>query len=161
MWRKLIATSDDGLLTFLRGALFVVFFPHGAQKLFGWFGGPGFPGSVDMLTGMGAPALLAYLAILAESLGAIALLAGFLARVAAFGIACNMVVAIALVHWRHGFFMNWMGSKAGEGFEYHLLALAILLSVMVRGGGAWSVDRALWLRSMMRAKREIGLRRTA
>lgn len=161
MWRKLLSTPDDGLLTFLRLALFVVFIPHGTQKVFGWFGGPGLSATVGMFTSMGIPAFFAWCAIAAEFLGSIALLFGFLSRVAAFGLAAEMVVAVALVHWPHGFFMNWMGNKGGEGFEYHILAITILLSVLVRGGGAWSVDRILWLSSEKRAPRTIGLRRTA
>jgi putative oxidoreductase len=161
MWRKLLSTPDDGLLTFLRVALFVVFFPHGAQKVLGWFGGPGYPGALHFLEGAGAPGFLAFLAIAAEFAGSIALLFGFLTRVAAFGIACNMVVAVAAVHWQNGFFMNWSGAQAGEGFEYHVLALTILLGVMVRGGGALSADRALWRTSANGARREIGLKRTA
>lgn len=71
------------------------------------------------------------------------LVAGFLTRVAAFGILCDMIGAIAIVHWPNGFFMNWMGKQAGEGFEYHLLAIAMALALMVAGGGRWSVDRAI------------------
>jgi putative oxidoreductase len=161
MWRKLLSTHDDGLLTFLRLALFVAFIPHGAQKALGWFGGGGIAGTVHFFSGMGIPVVLSYLAIAAEFLGAIALFFGFLSRVAAFGLACNMVVAVTLVHWQNGFFMNWFGNQAGEGWEYHLLALTVLLAVMVRGGGAWSCDRAIWLGMETRTKREIGLRKSA
>ncbi|MGZ3720288.1 MAG: DoxX family protein [Bdellovibrionota bacterium] len=161
MWRKLISTPEDPLLTFLRVALFVVFIPHGMQKAFGWFGGPGYAGTMNFFTSQQIPAFLAFLAIAAEFAGAIALFFGLLTRVAAFGLACNMVVAITTTHWQNGFFMNWAGNQRGEGFEYHLLAITLLLAVMVRGAGAWSVDRAVWLSSEMRARREIGLRRTA
>ncbi len=160
-WRKLLSTPDDGLLTFLRVALFVVFFPHGAQKALGWYGGGGFGPTMDFLTGAGAPSFLAFLAIAAEFAGAIALLFGALTRVAAFGIACVMVVAVTTTHWQNGFFMNWLGNQAGEGFEYHLLALTILLAVMVRGGGAWSVDRTLWLGARANGRPALGLRHTA
>jgi putative oxidoreductase len=161
MLRKLLSTQDDGLLTFLRLAIFVTFLPHGAQKALGWFGGPGFSGAVHSFNQMGLPGALAVLDIAAEFLGPIALLFGLLTRVAAFGLACVMVVAVTLVHWHNGFFMNWMGNQAGEGFEYHLLAISLLLALMVRGGGAPSVDRTWWLSLEAKSKREIGLRRTA
>ena len=54
-----------------------------------------------------------------------------------------MGVAIYLVHWKNGFFMNWMGNRPGEGFEYHLLAIAIGLALVIKGGGRWSIDRAI------------------
>jgi len=114
------------------------------QKLFGWFGGPGFSGMLHIFhDGMGIPTAFAVLAILAEGLGSIGLLLGFLSRVAAFGIACNMVVAVYMVHRFNGFFINWAGTQKGEGFEFHILALGLLLYVMIYGGGAWSVDLAI------------------
>ena len=75
------------------------------------------------------PYIFALLAILAEFLGSLGLLSGFLTRIAAFGIACNMVVAILIEHIPFGFFMNWTGAQKGEGYEYHLLALALLIPV--------------------------------
>ena len=93
--------------------------------------------------GLTIPEFFAVLAIAAEFLGGIGLLFGLLSRVAAFGIAVNMIVAVALVHGRNGLFMNWTGKQPGEGFEFHLLVLAMSLFVMVRGAGAWSVDRVL------------------
>ena len=141
MFRKLINTSDDPAITVLRLVLGVVFFAHGAQKTLGWFGGYGFSGTMGFFTqGMHIPAAFAFLAICAEFLGSIGLLLG---RVAAFGIACNMVVAIAMVHRHIGFFANWYGTQKGEGYEYHLLAIAIALAIMIKGSGAFSVDRAL------------------
>jgi putative oxidoreductase len=89
------------------------------------------------------PAPLAFLAICAEFFGGLGLIVGLLSRIAAFGILCNMVVAVLTVHAANGFFMNWTGQQKGEGFEYHLLAIALLLVVMVKGAGALSVDRAL------------------
>lgn len=160
-WRKLLSTPDDGLLAFLRIMLFAVFIPHGLQKTLGWFGGAGYTGTMMAFAAQDIPGTLAMLAVVAESLGALALLFGALARVAAFGLACDMVVAVTTTHWRNGFFMNWANAQAGEGFEYHLLALTLLFAVMIRGAGALSVDRALWLKSETKAKREIGLRRTA
>jgi putative oxidoreductase len=149
MWlRKLFQTSDDYVLMLSRLVLGIVFVAHGAQKAFGWFGGLGFDQTVRMFSqGLGIPVFFAVLAILAEFLGGIGLLAGLLSRIAAFGIAVNMLVAIFLVHAQNGLFMNWSGNQRGEGFEYHLLALALTLLIMVRGAGAWSLDRVLegWL----------------
>lgn len=146
MWKRLLATSDSATDVILRLALAAVFFPHGAQKALGWFGGYGFTASMGFFTAkMGIPAALALLAIGAEFLGSLGLFFGLLTRVAAFGILCNMVVAVAMVHFRMGFFMNWAGQvPAGtEGFEYHILALALAFAVMVRGAGPVSLDRVL------------------
>ena len=144
MFRKLLATSDDWTLTLLRLVMGVIFFAHGAQKTFGWFGGYGFSGTMGFFTQkMHIPAPFAFLAICAEFLGGVGLILGALGRLAAFGIACNMVVAILMVHHNFGLFMNWSGQQKGEGFEYHLLAIAIAVVLMARGSGAFSVDRAL------------------
>ena len=144
MFRKLISTTDDFALTILRLILGGVFFAHGAQKALGWFGGYGFTGTMGFFTQqMHIPAPLAFLAICAEFLGGIGLALGFLGRVAAFGILCNMLVAVWMVHFKFGFFINWSGAKTGEGYEYHLLAIAVALALMVKGSGAFSIDRAL------------------
>jgi len=127
----------------LRLTLAVVIFPHGAQKALGWFGGHGFKNTLKFFTNSGIPTVLALLAIAAEFLGPLGLAVGLLTRVAAFGIACVMLVALVTVHWQHGFFMNWFGTQQGEGFEYHLLALGIAISLTIMGGGAWSVDGIL------------------
>jgi putative oxidoreductase len=140
---RLLATTGDVAPTIARLALGVVMFPHGAQKMLGWFGGYGYSGTMGYFTHSGIPAVFAFLAIMAEFLGSIGLIIGALARVAAFGIAVNMVVAIVTVHASQGFFMNWFGNQKGEGFEYHLLAIALAAIVMVKGAGLKSVDR--WL----------------
>jgi len=95
------------------------------------------------ITQLNIPAVVAFLVIMAESVGAVMLIVGFVTRFAAFGIFCVMLGAIWLVHLPNGFFMNWSGKQAGEGFEYHLLALAISAAVMIAGSGRWSVDRAI------------------
>jgi len=144
MFRKLISTSGDYAVTAARLILGVVFFAHGAQKMLGWFGGYGFTGTMGFFTQMmHIPAPLALLAICAEFFGGLGLLVGLLGRVAAFGITMNMLVAIFTVHIHNGFFANWTGQQKGEGFEYHLLAIALALVVMIKGSGALSVDRAL------------------
>jgi putative oxidoreductase len=144
MFRKLMNTTDDLAITIPRLALGVVFFAHGAQKALGWFGGYGFSATMGFFTQqMHIPAAFAFLAICAEFLGGIGLLIGFLGRVAAFGIACDMVVAVWMVHRHFGLFANWSGLQKGEGYEYHVLAIAITLAIMIKGSGALSVDRAL------------------
>ena len=144
MFHKLLATPNDLTLTVVRLVLGLVFFAHGAQKMLGWFGGYGFHGTMGFFTQqMGIPAPLAFLAICAEFFGGLGLIFGLLARIAALGIMVNMMVAVAKVHSANGFFMNWTGQQKGEGFEYHLLAIALLIVVLVKGSGALSIDRAL------------------
>ena len=139
MLKKLFQTKDDTAIMILRVLLGVVFFPHGMQKLLGWFGGNGFEGTMGFFTGtLGIPALFAFLAIIAEGLGSLGLLTGFLTRISAFGIAVNMAVAVYMLHFQNGFFMNWFGTQKGEGFEYHLLAIGLALLIMVNGSGKYS-----------------------
>jgi putative oxidoreductase len=142
--QRLLRTEPDVALLILRVLAGVVFFPHGAQKVLGWFGGHGLAATMGVFTGkLGIPAVFAGLAIAAEFLGSLGLVVGFLTRVAALGLGCVMVVGALLVHARNGFFMNWVGTQAGEGFEYHILALAIMLALMIKGGGLFSIDGAL------------------
>ncbi len=144
MFKKLIATSDESAIAIVRIGLGIVFFPHGMQKLFGWFGGYGFSGTLGFFTNnLHVPVLFAVLAILAEGLGSLGLITGLLTRVAAFGITVNMAVAVAMLHYQNGFFMNWFGNQKGEGYEFHLLVFAMGIALMIAGGGRWSVDRAL------------------
>jgi putative oxidoreductase len=144
MIRKLTATDTDVATTILRLALGVIFFAHGAQKMLGWFGGYGFIGTMGFFTGvMHIPAAFAFLAIAAEFFGGLELIFGLFPRVAAFGVLCNMIVAIAMVHSRFGFWMNWTGTQKGEGFEYHLLLIAASVFLMIRGAGAAAVDQLL------------------
>jgi putative oxidoreductase len=139
--KKLFQTNANLSLFIVRVGLGAVMLPHGLQKLFGWFGGPGFGKTLAMFTTqMHIPAAIALLVIVAESFGALGLIVGLCARVAAFGILCDMAGAVAMVHWSNGFFMNWMGKQAGEGFEYHLMAIAMALAVIVDGAGRWSLD---------------------
>jgi putative oxidoreductase len=148
MLRKLLVTDDNAATVILRSVLGVVFFAHGAQKMLGWFGGYGFSGTMSYFTGTAhIPAVFAFLAIVAEFFGGLGLMFGFLTRIAAFGISVNMLVAIAMVHGGVGFFMNWTGTQKGEGFEYHLLVLAMTAFLMIRGAGAFSLDRAITIAS--------------
>ena len=144
MLNALFKTDDDSASLILRVMLGVVFFPHGAQKVLGWFGGFGLEGTLGFFTQtMGLPLAVAALVIAAEFLGSLGLITGLLTRLAAFGILCVMTGAIFLVHLPNGFFMNWGGNQAGEGYEYHLLAIAIALALMFKGGGRWSLDRLI------------------
>lgn len=140
--------SRNYALTILRLVLGIVFFAHGAQKALGWFGGYGFNGTMGFFTQqLGIPAPFAFLAIMAEFLGGLGLIVGFLTRIAAFGVFCNMLVAVCMLHRHFGLFMNWAGNQKGEGYEYHLLAMAMTVAVMIAGAGAFSVDASLSGRS--------------
>jgi len=143
MASPLIRTSDDPAALIMRLVLGFVFFPHGAQKVLGWFGGYGASATLDAMTKQGLPAFLVVLVMAAEFAGSIGLIVGFLTRLAALGVACVMLGAIITVHGKVGFFMNWMGNQQGEGYEYHLLALGLAVALLIKGGGLFSVDRAL------------------
>ena len=152
MLTRLLATDASAIRLVQRIVLGLVILPHGLQKTIGLFGGYGFTGTMGFLTGMvGLPWVIAVLVVLAESLGAAALVVGLFSRVTALGIAAVMGGAAVTSHLPHGFFMNWTGAQGGEGFEYHLLALAMALPIVVAGGGAASVDG--WLTSKLAAPR--------
>jgi putative oxidoreductase len=138
----ILGTGDSPALTVLRLGLALVMLPHGLQKTVGWFGGYGFSATMGWFGSLGIPAVLGFLAILAESAGAVALVAGLGTRIAAFGIGTTMAVA-AFTHRANGFFMNWSGAQAGEGIEFHLLAIAIAAALVIAGGGRYAADRAL------------------
>jgi putative oxidoreductase len=143
MLREILRTPNSAPLALVRLALGLVMFAHGAQKMLGWWGGNGYAATMGSFEHQGIPALFAFLAIAAEFFGGLGLMFGFLTRIAAFGVLCNMLVAIFKVHGGNGFFMNWTGKQGGEGFEYHVLAVAMALAVIVGGAGAFSVDHAL------------------
>ena len=155
MTRKLFATENDFATTIVRLVLGIVLFAHGAQKMLGWFGGFGFHRTMGFFTqAMHIPAPFAFLAIAAEFFGGLGLIFGFLTRIAALGIFSNMLVAIAMVHHNFGIFMNWTGTQKGEGFEYHLLVIAISALLLIRGAGRASVDRWLAVRTTALAARQ-------
>jgi putative oxidoreductase len=143
MANRFIRTDDDFGALVLRLMLGLVFFPHGAQKVLGWFGGPGASATIQGFAKMGLPPVVTVLVMAAEFGGSILLIVGFLTRLAAIGIGALMVGAILMVHAKFGFFMNWTGTGKGEGFEYHLLAIGVALALLIKGGGAFSADRAL------------------
>jgi putative oxidoreductase len=142
MLRKFLSTDNDPTALVMRLALGLVFFPHGAQKVLGWWGGHGASATIQGFAKMGLPPAVTVLVMAAEFGGALLLILGFLTRLAALGIACVMAGALFLVHAKVGFFMNWAGMQKGEGYEYHILALGLAIALLIKGGGALSVDRA-------------------
>lgn len=130
-------SAVDVALLVARIIVGVVFMVHGAQKLFGAFGGPGLSAFVGMMGPLG------YLVAIGEFFGGLGLVVGFLSRFSAASIIVIMLGAIGMVHGKVGFFMNWMGSQGGEGFEYHLLAIAILLVILIAGPGRYALARSL------------------
>lgn len=150
MFGRLISTRGDVAPLVARLVLGVVMFPHGAQHALGWFGGYGFGASVGWMTGtLGYPAPIAAAGIAIEFLAPLALILGVGGRIAGAGLVVFMLVA-ASTHAANGFFMNWFGSLGAgvEGFEYHLLAIALALVVTVAGSGAFSVDAMLQSRGV-------------
>jgi putative oxidoreductase len=139
--KRLLSTTNDPTLTLLRLVLGVVFFAHGAQFVLGWFGGFGYDASMHAFTQqMHIPTALAFGAIMTQFLGGLLLIFGALGRIAALGIAIVMLVAVLMVHIPNGLFMNWYGTQKGEGYEFHILAIAIAIVLMIHGSGAASVD---------------------
>jgi putative oxidoreductase len=130
-------SAVDWALLIARVIIGAVFMAHGAQKLFGAFGGPGLSATVQMMGSLG------YLVSIGEFFGGLGLMVGFLSRFSAASITLIMVGAIVLIHSKVGFFMNWTGKQAGEGFEYHLLAIATLLTVAIAGPGRFAIGRLL------------------
>jgi putative oxidoreductase len=143
---NLFSTDTDWTLTAIRVILGVVFFAHGAQKVLGWFGGAGLKQTLrTMHEFVGLPVPLAFVAVMSEFLGGLGLIVGLLSRVAAVGICVTMISAIAMVHWRFGLFMNWLGDRKGHGFEYHLLAIGLAIVIIVGGAGPMSLDRLVFI----------------
>jgi len=142
--KVLFQTNEDWTGLILRLTLGLVMFPHGAQKLLGWYGGYGFPGTMGFFTEtMHLPWIIGFLVIMGEFFGSLGLLAGLLTRFTAASLSVIMLGAIVTSHLPHGFFMNWFGNQQGEGYEYHLLAIGIGLALLVTGAGRWSLDRAI------------------
>ncbi len=141
--QSLVATGDSSAPLFLRLALGIMMFPHGAQKLLGWFGGYGYTGTMGYFTGtVGTPYAVGLLVILGEFFGSLMLIAGVGTRFA----AASLIVIMLGAAWQlraNGFFMNWFGNQKGEGIELFLLAIGIAVALAVTGGGKWSVDALL------------------
>ena len=142
MSNALFRTTGSPALLFIRIALGIVIFAHGSQKVFGWFGGPGFMGTIETFTkNMNFPLWMVILLMVIELLGSIGLILGFLTRLSALGIGISISVCAYLYHIQNGFFMNWFGQQKGEGVEYHILVVGICLALLVQGGGPLSLDR--------------------
>jgi putative oxidoreductase len=142
--RYLFATDDSAAQLCARLALGIVVFPHGAQKVFGWFGGPGWHQTLTTFAGLGFPPWSTVLLMITECLGALLLIVGLLTRVWALGLTISMAICMAMNHVQNGFFMNWFGTQKGEGFEYHLLVFGITAALILTGGGKFSIDRAIY-----------------
>lgn len=143
MFKEFLKTDNSPAQLFIRLALGVVMFPHGAQKVLGWFEGPGMAQTVQAFAGMGFPVWSVAALMAVESLGAVLLVFGFLTRMWALAIGTSITICMFLSHVQNGFFMNWFGRQQGEGFEYHLLVIGICIALLIKGGGALSVDRSL------------------
>ena len=142
--RQLFQTDDSWTGLVLRLTLGLVMFPHGAQKLLGWYGGFGFSGTMGFFTEtMHLPWIVALLVIVGEFFGSLGLIAGLLTRFTAASFIVIMLGAITTSHLPNGFFMNWFGKQQGEGYEYHLLAIGTSLALLVTGAGKWSVDKVI------------------
>jgi len=142
--KKIFQTNESNASTIIRIVLRLILFPHGAQKMLGWFGGYGFNGTMGFLTGTaGLPWIMAFLVIAIEFFGSIALILGFATRVVAVGIISLFTGIIVTSHLQNGFFMNWYGNLKGEGYEFHLLIIGMAIALLVSGAGKWSVDYAL------------------
>ncbi len=148
-----IVQRDDSLII-LRIALGVIFFAHGAQKLLGWFGGPGFAGAIQLFQQrLAIPPYLTVIVIFVEFFGGLFLLLGLLTRLAAAFIAVDMAVALVKVHLPQGFFVV-AGGKVGIEFVLVLLMMALYLAI--NGGGGLSLDRLLRARVGGRLARLLG-----
>jgi len=143
MFKELLRTDNSPAQLFIRVALGVVMFPHGAQKVLGWFGGPGFTKTLQAFAGMGFPEWSVVALMVVECLGSVLLVFGFLTRLWAFGIGTSITICMFINHVQNGFFMNWFGQQKGEGFEYHILVIGICLALLIKGGGFLSVDRKI------------------
>jgi len=148
-----VATERDAAAALARVSLGAILFPHGAQHALGWFGGYGFQGTLGWMTGtLGFPAPLAALGIVVELVAPVLMVFGLGGRLTASLLMVHMAFASS-PHWKTGFFMNWFGAHPSgtEGFEYHLLAVALAAVVVVKGMGAWSLDRVLVRRRLTSA----------
>lgn len=142
--KKIFQTNESSAATILRIVLGIVLFPHGAQKLLGWFGGYGFNGTMGFLTGTaGLPWIIAFLVITIEFFGALALILGFATRVVAVAVISLFTGIVFTSHLQNGFFMNWAGQLQGEGYEFHLLVIGMAVALLINGAGKWAVDSVL------------------
>jgi putative oxidoreductase len=148
MFQRIITTTNEWHWTLIRLAAGIMIFPHGLQKAFGLWGGRGLSAQLEYFQHHDhIPLVFAFLAIMAELLGGIGLITGFLSRIAAFGLLCNMTIGPFVSNVQYGMFLNWSGKQKGEGFEFHILAAAMALTIVARGAGMLSIDRLLMKKS--------------
>ena len=142
--KKILATDPNLGSSIARWTLGLVLFPHGAQKLLGFFGSYGYSATMEALTTqMGLPAIVAFSVIIIEFFGSISLILGLFSRFWAVSFAAMFAGIIGTTQWEHGFFMNWFGNQAGEGYEYSLLIIGLSLSVLINGSGKWALDTVI------------------
>jgi len=128
----------------VRVVLGIIFFAHGAHKMFGWFGGHGLSATIGGFRQMNVPPAATVIAAFTECFGGLAMIVGLLARPAALGLVAVMVVAIAKIHGKNGFFLNFsMTPGKGHGYEFNLALIAMALSILIGGAGAFSIDRLI------------------
>ncbi len=133
-------TTDSIAPVFLRLFTAIVIFPHGAQKLLGWFGGFGFEGSMNYFTGtVDLPWVVGFAVIIIEFFGSLFLLLGFATRFWSLAVA-SVMTGVILTNFTSYFFMNWFGNQKTEGMEFFLLAIGMSLSLLVSGAGRFSID---------------------
>lgn len=144
MINRMLNTESNWGALIARLTLGIVLFPHGAQKMLGLFGGYGFAGTMDAFTNqMNLPWIVAFAVIMIEFFGSIFLILGFASRLWSLAIAGLFVGIIFTAHLEHGFFMNWFGNQAGEGYEYALLIIGIAITVLINGSGKYALDSRL------------------
>jgi len=135
--------KTDIAILLIRLILGIVFLAHGAQKVFGLFGGHGLQATVQFMTKNGMPVVIPYLVSFGELAAGVGFIFGFLTRIAAAGMFLEMLGGVFLIHWKNGFFMNWEGNLKGEGFEYTLTLCVICLALVISGAGAYSIDASM------------------
>jgi putative oxidoreductase len=140
--KNIFKTNNDWTGLILRLTIAIVIFPHGAQKLMGWFGGYGFTGTMNFFTAtVGLPWIIGFVVILLEFFGSILLLLGLVSRIIAMGMIALAIGIIFTSHIQNGFFMNWFGNQKGEGYEYFLLVMGLSVSLLFNGSGRLSIDK--------------------
>ena len=141
MINRILNTESNWGALIARLTLGIVLFPHGAQKMLGLFGGFGFAGTMDAFTNqMHLPWVIAFAVIIIEFIGSIFLILGLASRLWSLAIAGLFMGIIFTTHWEHGFFMNWFGNQAGEGYEYALLIIGIAVAILINGSGKYALD---------------------
>jgi putative oxidoreductase len=144
MKNLILKTEENWSALVSRLLLGIVLFPHGAQKMLGWYGGYGFSGTMNFFTeNMSLPWIIALAVILIEFFGALMLIAGLYTRIVSIMVFFLFVEIALTSHLDYGFFMNWFGNQKGEGIEYFLLVFGLSLSLILSGGGKLSIDAKL------------------